>query len=245
MSHPGMLERFAPIADLVELIYYDQRGHGRSSRAPAATYTIGDQAEDLHALCEALRITHPVMLGASAGGFTALAHAGRYPDEPRALILIGTSPSSAFMARATANIERLGTPAMVAAYRSLWDGSLADPQVFKRAFETITPMYYHDKRRAPSSLDGTQFDPDTRRAYINDYPSYDTRPMLGRVRVPTLIAVGRHDWICPVEESFEIARLLPQAEMHIFEHSGHSPQVEERDAFMTVVRRFLSALPRA
>jgi proline iminopeptidase len=186
-----------------------------------------------------------VTLGASAGGFTALAHAARYPEEPRALILIGTSPSSAFMPRATANIERLGTPAMVAAYRSLWDGSITDPAVFQRAFETIMPMYYHDKSRSPSSLAGTQFDPDTRRAFINDYPKYDTRPLLGRVRLPALIAVGRHDWICPVDESLEIARLMPQAETHIFERSGHSPQVEERDAFMAVVRRFLSALPRA
>ncbi len=240
-----MVERFAALGDLVQLIYYDQRGHGRSSRAPVETYTLNDQAEDLHGLCQALKFDRPVVLGASAGGFVSLLYAGRYPAEPRALILVGTSPSSAFMPRATANIERLGTPAMRQAYRALWDGSIADPKAFQRAFETVLPMYYHDRSKCPASLEGTQFDPDTRRAYVRDYPHYDARPLLNRIQVPTLIAVGRHDWICPVEESLELSKSIPHAELHIFERSGHSPQTEEPDAFITVVRRFLESLPDA
>lgn len=82
MSHPGMLERFAPLADLVELIYYDQRGHGKSTRAPAATYTIGDQAEDLHA-CQTLtarRGTRRVHGGGPAVPERAAALAAACPD---------------------------------------------------------------------------------------------------------------------------------------------------------------------
>jgi len=47
-----------------------------------------------------------------------------------------------------------------------------------------------------------------------------------------------------VEESLELATGIPGAELHIFERSGHSPQAEEPDAFMAVVRRFLTRLPR-
>ena len=49
---------------------------------------------------------------------------------------------------------------------------------------------------------------------------------------PTLIAVGRHDWICPVDQAEEIHRLVPSSTLAVFETSGHSPQVEERDAFV-------------
>jgi proline iminopeptidase len=242
VGHPGRLTQYAPLGDLVQLVAYDHRGHGRSSKAPEETYTQAQLAEDLRGLCRALGIERPILLGASAGGFVSLIYAAAYPEELRALILVGTSPSNAFMARATANMERLGTPAMHDAYRRLWDGSIDDPAEFQRAFETIQPMYYHDKRRAPASLAGRDFDPVTRRALIRDYDRYDVRDGLPRIRVPTWVGVGRHDWICPVPESEEIARRIPDAELHVFEHSGHSPQAEETPAFMESVRTFLSRL---
>jgi proline iminopeptidase len=48
---------------------------------------------------------------------------------------------------------------------------------------------------------------------------------------PTLVAVGRHDWICPVDQAEEIHRLVPHSTLAIFERSGHSPQVEECPGF--------------
>ncbi|HLW61707.1 MAG TPA: alpha/beta hydrolase [bacterium] len=239
MSHPQMLSAFAPLADRVRLIAYEHRGHGESSRAPVETYTQRQLAEDLHEFCRALGLERPLVLGASAGGFVSLLYAGRHPTEPRALILVGTSASRGFMARATANMGRLGTPAMQEAYRTLWDGSLTDPDAFRRAFETILPMYYYDRRRCPANLAGRQFDPETRRALIRDYAVYDARAGLAAVRAPTFVGVGRHDWICPVEESVEIAGLIPGAELYVFEHSGHSPHVEEPAAFQAALGAFL------
>ncbi len=239
MSHPAQLLMFAPLADRVRLIAYEHRGHGQSSRAPAHTYTQRELAEDLHALCGALRLERPVIVGTSAGGFVSLLYAGRYPEEPRALVLIGTSASSRFMERATANMQRLGTPAMQQAYRTLWDGSLTEPEAFRRAFETILPLYYYNRSRAPATLSGRQFDPETRRALIRDYATYDARPLLSRITVPAFVAVGRHDWICPVEEAVEIAGSIDGAELHIFERSGHSPQIEESTAFFEALRGFL------
>ena len=239
VGHPGRLAQYAPLGDLVQLIAYDHRGHGRSSKAPEETYTQEQLARDLDGLCRALGVERPILLGASAGGFISLIYAARRRDAPRALILVGTSASKAFMPRATANMERLGTPAMRDAYRRLWGGSIGGPAEFQAAFEMIQPMYYHDERRAPASLAGLDFDPITRRALIRDYERYDVRDRLGRIRSPTWVGVGRHDWICPVPESEEIARLIPGADLHIFEHSGHSPQAEEPAAFMDSVRAFL------
>jgi proline iminopeptidase len=240
IGHPAPFPVFAPLGDRVRLIAYEHRGHGQSARAPVRTYTQRDLAEDLRAFCRALRLERPVIVGTSAGGFVSLLYAGRYPDEPRALVLIGTSASRRFMELATANMQRLGTPAMRQAYRTLWDGSLTDPEAFRRAFETILPLYYHDRSRAPATLAGRQFDPETRRALIRDYATYDVRPLLSRIAVPAFVAVGRHDWICPVEESVEIAGSIRGAELHIFEGSGHSPQIEEPGAFFPALRAFLS-----
>lgn len=240
MSHPAPFPLFASLRDHLRLIAYEHRGHGQSSRAPAETYTQHELAEDLHGFCQALRLERPVIVGTSAGGFVSLLYAARYPEEPRALVLIGTSASRRFMERATANMTRLGSPAMQEAYRILWDGSLTDPEEFRRAFETILPMYYYNRASAPPTLAGRRFDPETRRALIRDYATYDARPTLSRIVAPTFVAVGRHDWICPVEESVEIARAIRGAELHVFERSGHSPHIEEAGAFFEALGGFLT-----
>jgi proline iminopeptidase len=77
-------------------------------------------------------------------------------------------------------------------------------------------------------------------AFSTAVPAYDLRDRLHEIRVPTLIVVGRHDWITPVEASEEMAAGIPGAELVIFEHSGHSPQLEESERFLAVVRDFLT-----
>jgi proline iminopeptidase len=51
--------------------------------------------------------------------------------------------------------------------------------------------------------------------------------------------VGRRDWVTPVSSSETIAKLMPNAELVIFEKSGHSPQVEERELFQQTIREFI------
>lgn len=50
-------------------------------------------------------------------------------------------------------------------------------------------------------------------------------------QAPTLVAVGRYDYVCPVPESERIAKEIPNATLEIFEHSGHSPPSDEPQAF--------------
>ena len=57
--------------------------------------------------------------------------------------------------------------------------------------------------------------------------------------VPTLVTVGRRDWVTPVSSSETIAALMPNAELVVFEQSGHSPQVEERELFQQTMRAFV------
>ena len=63
--------------------------------------------------------------------------------------------------------------------------------------------------------------------------------LLPAVTAPTLVTVGRHDWVTPVSSSETIAALLPDAELVVFENSGHSPQVEEAELWRATVRSFL------
>jgi proline iminopeptidase len=139
------------------------------------------------------------------------------------------------MARAEDNARRRATPEQWKAYRSLWDGSLGDDASFRQAFDTIRPLYFFDERVATASLllrAEIRYRLAVRKFIIeHEYARYDCRTELGRIACPTLVAVGRHDWICPVDQAEEIHRLIPHSTLTVFERSGHSPQVEEREAF--------------
>jgi len=54
-----------------------------------------------------------------------------------------------------------------------------------------------------------------------------------------LIIAGRHDWICPPEFSQLIASKIPNADLRIFEDSGHSVMGDEHDDFIDAIRGFL------
>jgi proline iminopeptidase len=70
--------------------------------------------------------------------------------------------------------------------------------------------------------------------------TYDVKPALPGVHCPTLITVGRHDWVTPVAMSETIAALIPGSQLVIFEKSGHSPPSDEPELFQRVVRDFLA-----
>ena len=67
---------------------------------------------------------------------------------------------------------------------------------------------------------------------------YDVRTGLGEVKMPTLVTIRRHDKICPVSCSEEIAQGIKGARLKNFEESRHSPLTEESKAFQTYVREF-------
>ena len=64
---------------------------------------------------------------------------------------------------------------------------------------------------------------------------------LPSIDIPTLCLTGRHDFITPPEPGAErLASMLPNAELTVFEDSGHYPFLEEEADFFARVRAFLA-----
>jgi proline iminopeptidase len=242
----GLRPALVPLARALglRLVFYDHRGHGRSEWVPVEQCTQDQLVADIEAVREALGLGRVHVLGISWGGFLGLTYAARYPDSVRALAVVGAAASHEFMRRAEDNARRQATPEQWRAYRALWDGSLPDDESLRRAFETIRPLYFFEKRRAVESnaaRGGTRYRIAVRNFIIqHEYPTYDCRKELSRIQCPTLVAVGRHDWICPVEFAEEIHKLVPNSTLAIFERSGHSPQIEESEAFARQLASFIS-----
>jgi proline iminopeptidase len=241
----GLVRSLGPLAGPLGLrmVFWDHRGHGRSEWVPVEQCTQDQLVADAEGVRLALGLGPVDVLGISWGGYLALMYAARHPGSIRRLAVVGAAASHEFMPRAEANARRQATPEQWAAYRSLWDGSLPDDQSFRRAFETIRPLYFHDKalaEAANAARADTRYRIAVRQFIIqHEYPTYDCRPELPRITCPTLVMVGRHDWICPVDQAEEIHRLIPHSELTIFEASGHSPQIEEREDFTRRLGTFL------
>ena len=69
----------------------------------------------------------------------------------------------------------------------------------------------------------------------------DLRPHLHKITVPTLVIVGRHDFITTVGMAEEMVRNIPHAKLEIFEDSGHFALVEEPEKFYRVIKEFVES----
>jgi pimeloyl-ACP methyl ester carboxylesterase len=111
----------APLSEHVQVVFYDQRGHGRSDYGTAESWNLRTWADDLRRLCDALGLRKPVVLGSSFGGFVALTYAGLFPDHPGGIILANTTGGRLDHRRSVEIFRRLGGHVMTSSATSqIW-----------------------------------------------------------------------------------------------------------------------------
>ena len=232
-----------PLADKMQLVYIDHRGQGRSARGPRETYTLENNVEDLDALRDYLGLDQIVLLGASYGGMVALSYAVRYPQNVSHLIAVVTVPHSGFLDRAKEILAERGTDEQKAVAETLWAGSFADDEELRHYFDVMQPMYAlkHDPEKGKDALARGICSADAINEGFGGFlREFDVTGDLHKITAPTLVIGARHDWICAPEFSEEIASKIPNADLRMFEHSGHSVITDEHQAFLDVVRGFVT-----
>jgi proline iminopeptidase len=231
-DHTGFKPAFTPLSAKMQLVYFDHRGQGRSAEGDPKRYTLDENVEDMEGLRQHLGLGPIVSIGTSYGGMVAMAHAARYPASVSHLVLIVTAAHSGFIGRAQAIVRERGTAEQQRLCGLLWAGELNTVEQLRYYYEIMAPLYsyrYDPKTAAAVRGRGTNSPVPFNLAFAPGgfLRDYDLRPELAKIRAPTLILAGRHDWICAPEFSEEIHRLIPGSELRIFEHSSHSVRVDE------------------
>lgn len=235
---------FGPLADTFRVVVFDARGCGRSEGRPPFSHA--QWAADVDGLREWIGVDQVVIAGGSYGGFIAMEYALAYPEHTRAMILRDTSADRSNLERAYEN-ARNQTRVEINwdNFDRYWQGRITDDQDLKDRWAEIIPLYdfEYDPVKATARVEAGIYRHEAHNwCFLYNMPNYDLRAQLPSVRCPTLVTVGRTDWVTPVSSAETIASLIPDARLVVFEKSGHSPQIEEFDLFQQVMRDFLATL---
>ena len=255
----GDAERFA---DVLRSHLIDPHGSGGSTppRDPA-DYSPEGHARFYEEVRRALGLGPVVVFGHSFGATTALTYSATYPDSVTACIAvaaygIGEEEDDAGGGEAAAEMDAMITrhrdqPWFPEAKR-VWDTwtervlATNDPREVDAMMATVLPMYTAHPER-PEVWAGLQefatylkSDLAATKAWESGLDQgIDLRPILGRVRAPTLVVAGELDLICGPAQAKPIADGLDRGELVLIPDCGHMPGLESIDGFRTAVVEWL------
>ena len=242
---------FAKIDDYVTLVSIHPRGSGLSGPAAGDAYALADYAADVEALRQHLGLDKPIVMGWSHGGLVAQQFAFTYPDALSKLILFDTSAYfGEFLGDIEAAVQAFKDEPWfeksLAALKAEWAGEYETGEDMARLWADEMKFYFkhfgareeaYNQRNKdyPISITPLKVFND------NEIPTMDLRPSIEKISVPTLVIVGRHDFITNVAMAEEMVKHIPNARLEIFEESGHFAFVEEPEKFYQVIKQFVIA----
>lgn len=242
-------DNFADIDDFVTVVALHPRGSGLSGPASDDAYILPDYAADLEALRLYLGLAKPLVMGWSHGGMVVQQFAFTYPDSLSKLILFDTSAYiGEFLSDMDAAVQEFKDEPWFeksfAALKAEWDGKYETDEDMARLWAQEMKFYFKKFDERAEAYHQRTKDLPVRIAPLKTFndkeaATMDLRPQLKNIKVPTLIIVGRHDFITNIAMAEEMLKHIPNARLEIFEDSGHFAFVEEPEKFYRVIKDFV------
>ena len=239
---------FAKIDDFVTIVAIHPRGSGLSGPAAGDAYLLPDYASDVEALRKHLGLEKPMLIGWSHGGMVAMEYAVNYPDSLSKLILFDTSAYfGEFLNDVEASVQAFKDEPWyedsLEALKKEWAGEYQTDEDMGRLWQREKKFYFKKfDARAQAYCERTKESlikvAPLKVFNEKEAPTFDLRPGLKKIKVPTLVIVGRQDFITNVDMAKEMVERIPKAQLEIFEESGHYGFVEEPEKFYRVVKEF-------
>ena len=227
---------FKQTADLsrdFRVIIFDPRGVSASDK-PEGPQTISLLAGDVAHLLETIGVESAHIVGASFGGFVAQEFALKYPAMTRKLVLCCTSFGGPnHVAPSTDTLAALAST----------KGLNSEERMRANLLLAFTPEYV---RREVSEVDrivhlrATNEVPE--HIYLSQLQaamSFNAESRLDQITSPTLVLSGDADVIVPVQNSRNLAAMIPGAELKIVAGGSHTFFIEQADQFNRIITNFL------
>ena len=252
-SMNSLLPDMEPLARNHTVIYYDQRGNGRSDLLKnSEQLAITRHVADLETVRRHFNLERMNLLGNSWGGLLAGFYAIAHPEHVARMVLHSpASPSFDLLRDATPYIyqripkeqkERFITISLP----EYWLNSLDPRKLCQEFYDILKPVYFSDPAKAKAMKGDTCAGPVeairvqqiVNKQIWNSLGEWDIQQALREVRVPTLVIHGSDDMI-PIDSSRAWAAALPDARLLVIE-SGHMTHIEQPEIFFPAVQKFLA-----
>jgi proline iminopeptidase len=258
-DHGYFLPDLDRLADAFRLIYYDQRGRGRSAdRVAPEDVTMMSEVQDLDRVRLYFQLRSTALLGHSWGAVLALEYALRNTQSVSRIILMNPAPVSArdVALFRKAYIEIMGTDldgqkmivaseayqrgdpeAVASRYRLHFKPALVRPRDYERLMARMKAGFISQSEAGILKARAVEerLMRDTWQVH-----EYDLLPKLRSLRVPTLVISGDHDFI-PSDIAGGIAQTIPNGQLVTLKNCGHFAYLEcpgeVRNAIDTFFRR--------
>lgn len=235
----------APLAEMGTVIAYDRPAFGLTERPleweGESPYSQDSQVELVIGLMDALGVEQAILVGNSAGGTISMLTALKYPQRVQSLILVGPAVYAGGGAPAWIR-PLLGTPQM----RHL--GPLVARQIQTRGPELVKLAWHDPTKITPEIMEGYQkplridnWDKALWELTVSSRES-GIAERLSEFDLPVLVITGDDDRIVPTEQSLQLAKEIPNAQLAVIPQCGHVPHEECPDVFMQAVTDFLESL---
>lgn len=222
----------SPLAKHFEILTYDQRGLGQSSK-PDVAYTMADYADDAAGIMDAVGWESALVMGVSFGGMVGQEFALRYSEKVEKLVLactssggkggasyplhtlIGLSPAeraSVMIPNSDTRLDAKWQEAHPAEY-----AAMIDLAVEMAKFAADEPNHAEGARRQLEARAG--------------HNTYDRLPQL---TMPVYVCGGKYDGVAKPENLEAITNQLPNASMELFE-GGHGFLAQDSAAYQAVI----------
>jgi len=249
---------FAPLAAKHTVIFYDQRGTGRSE-LPTDTTRLGarQQIDDLEAVRRHFRLDRLTLVAHSYGPLLAASYALAHPTRVRRMVFFGPVPPyrgdfwTRFAAAADARFDSATRARLRDAGRRLAD-STADTIAIRAACRdywaaALRPRLGDPTRAAALRSDLCASNPrgiryglmTTNRVVMGSYGNWDLRPALRTLSVPTLIFHGEAEAI-PMDLAEAWVKAMANARLVRVRGAAHFAYAENPDFVWPEVERFLT-----
>lgn len=250
---------FDGLKDSFLLVFIDNYGRGKSDTATdISQYSIARDVEDVEGIRKALGFDKINLLGHSFGSIVAQLYAVKYGINLKHLIIADGIYSNSMWQENDDNSNReyaendpeLWDSLMVLRSHGYRSSDAKHSDLYGRFHSPLLYFYCPDNvnllpedKSYPNNFNRKLYyhyvGEDGDFVVGNEIAKFDVRNELKNLKMPVLIIAGRYDRVSVPKLAILYEKYCPQAKFVMFEHSGHLPQIEERDKEFDLIRTFL------
>ncbi|MBI3568555.1 MAG: alpha/beta hydrolase [Gemmatimonadetes bacterium] len=256
LDHESIYGDFAVLGERHTVIFYDQRGGGKSTLPTDTTTLVATrQVQDLDDLRRHFKLERVTLVAHSYGPLLAASYAIAHPANVKRMVFFGPVPPRRgdFWQRYAKNLNaRLDSAQRAQMARSAREMTSATGHVRQGcrdywAIATRPRLAEPDRTMPLVKSDLCATDPAgirygntvSNRVIMNSYGDWDLRAQLRTLRIPTLVVHGEEETI-PMDLVEEWVTSLPMARLFKVARAAHFTYAERPEIVWPEVERFLA-----